>query len=132
MMTGQYGFRRGDDVARLTGHTTSDVARMTWQHVVQSDVDTWQFCWQMIGCHVAQSRAATWHPGIGYWFGLCQKFLVSTGFEPVTSSSIAPSQRAPTNGPPFVLLWKWKIYLNLMFVFWRGVGPGLSPDPRFI
>jgi hypothetical protein len=23
-------------------------------------------CWQMIGCHVAQSRAATWHPGIGF------------------------------------------------------------------
>jgi hypothetical protein len=25
-----------------------------------------------------------------------------------------------------------KFYLNLNVVYWRGVGPGLSPDPRFI
>jgi hypothetical protein len=90
-MTGQYDFRRGDDMALLTGRTASDVARMTWQHVVQSDVDTWQFCWQMIGCHVTQSRAATWHPGIGLLVLVdCSKLLQSAGFEPGTSPNHPP------------------------------------------
>jgi hypothetical protein len=32
---------------------------------------------QMIGCHVAQSCAATWHPGIGlFGFGLLIKSFV--------------------------------------------------------
>jgi hypothetical protein len=41
---------------------------VTWQETRGSDVgesgaDTWHRSGRMIGCHVAQSRAATWHPG---------------------------------------------------------------------
>jgi hypothetical protein len=42
------------DVASICWLT---VGRMTSRHVA--------LCGQMIGCHVAQSWAATWHPGIG-------------------------------------------------------------------
>ena len=33
--------------------------------VVQSMIDTWRVLIGEKGCHVAQSRAATWHPMIG-------------------------------------------------------------------
>jgi hypothetical protein len=41
--------------------------------------------WSMIGCHMAQSWAATWYPGIGWLFCLL-KNLESVGFNPQTSS----------------------------------------------
>jgi hypothetical protein len=66
------------------------VRRLTsGRHVDQCVTDTWQFSGQMIGCHVAQSWAATWHPGIGL-YGLCQNFMKSGGFEPRTSPSASP------------------------------------------
>jgi hypothetical protein len=51
------------DVASDVGQVAVD----KWHDLVGGPIrcDTWQFCWQMIGCHVAQSRAATWHPRIG-------------------------------------------------------------------
>jgi hypothetical protein len=42
---------------------------------------------QVIWCHVAQSRAATWHPIFGQ-YGLGKKVLESVGFEPATSTSV--------------------------------------------
>jgi hypothetical protein len=49
---------------KLRGKDDVAVRQVTWLiDVDQSDVDTWHFDWHVIGCHVAQSRAATWHPG---------------------------------------------------------------------
>jgi hypothetical protein len=43
---------------------------LTWQSLLDDVdelyVDTWHTCGRMLGCHVAQSRAATWHPGFDY------------------------------------------------------------------
>jgi hypothetical protein len=50
----------GDDVAGLR---VSDVAETRGSDVGESGADTWHRSGRMIGCHVAQSRAATWHPG---------------------------------------------------------------------
>jgi hypothetical protein len=71
--------------------------------VVESNRLTRGMHWLDVGCHVAQSRAATWHPGFGQ-YGLCQKFLESGGFEPRTSPPQTPSQRPSDQWPPFVLV----------------------------
>jgi hypothetical protein len=80
--------------------SASYVARMTWRPysqrgmddvavggsltVDESCFDTWLLTGQIIGCHVAQWRAATWHPGFGLLV-LNQKLYAFAGLEPQTS-----------------------------------------------
>jgi hypothetical protein len=53
--------------------------------VGESGTDTWHLSGRMIGCHVAQSRAATWHPGFCQ-YGYVKSFGVARGIEPATSN----------------------------------------------
>jgi hypothetical protein len=53
------------DVADPYDRTCGDMADSGWQTLDESCVRHVAVFWSMIGCHVAQSWAATWHPGIG-------------------------------------------------------------------
>jgi hypothetical protein len=55
------------------------IGRIGMQHVASFG--------QVIGCHVAQSWAATWHPGIGCSF-VNKNFMESVGVEPQTSPMV--------------------------------------------
>jgi hypothetical protein len=85
--------------------------------VGESVADTWHLSGRMIGCHVAQSRAATWHPGTGCWFmvGL-SKFLASDRIRTGNLHLRARlNQVSVTNGPPlcYLLCKQVKLYLSL-------------------
>jgi hypothetical protein len=51
--------------AALTGPYGDYVASFDWMTADELDCDTWHIRGRMEGCHVAQSRAATWHPYFG-------------------------------------------------------------------
>jgi hypothetical protein len=121
----------GNDGWQVTGRTDVDAA----SDVDQWATDTWQFTGQMIGCHVAQSWAATWHPGIGLYFGWLIKMLC--GRPDSNRRPPPPSERFNQLLRPLrhiVLLVKpmEKRLFELEYcVFGQGVGSGLGPDPRF-
>jgi hypothetical protein len=84
MLTGQSVHADWTEAVQLTwrpygdvapADVAGDVADSGWLTVSELYGDTWHHFGRMVGCHVAQSRAATWHPFIGYWllFG-CSKF----------------------------------------------------------
>jgi hypothetical protein len=59
--------------------------------------------------------------------------MESVGFDPRTSPPHKSFNKVrPTNMPHIVscYIYMFLIYLNFVYVYkWRGVGPGLSPDP---
>jgi hypothetical protein len=82
---------------------------------------------------VAQSRAATWHPGTGFWsmVGLLNLLWVH-GVQP---PDLSPPLKALTKANPstchaLVLerQTSFKIFELEIGCKWWGVGPGLSPD----
>ena len=82
---------------------------------------------------MAQSGAATWHPGFcQYW--LYQKFCVGAGgVEPATSTSVYAFANFTSHHTTVccLLLKRWK-YILLWFEYWFGgkKGRGPSPSPR--
>ena len=82
---------------------------------------------------MAQSGAATWHPGFcQYW--LYQKFCVGAGgVEPATSTSVYAFANFTFHHTTVccLLLKRWK-YILLWFEYWFGgkKGRGPSPSPR--
>jgi hypothetical protein len=115
---------------KYTDREAGDVAVIYWHILGESFVDTWQLFGQMIGCHVAQSWAATWHPGIGL-FGLLIKILYSPpdsnrGPPPLPKPSQIPTcQRATVR----YLSYEWfRLYFNSSLgMVWAATGLGLAP-----
>jgi hypothetical protein len=111
------------------------MAEVMWQILIGSGSNqnvTRGIFWTMIGCHVAQSWAATWHPGISYWF-VCQNILESVGFDPRTSPphrAFTKSARPTDHRLRLVMYASYYVFEFTYCNVWRGVGPGLSPDPR--
>jgi hypothetical protein len=62
--------------------------------VADNSTDNWlndlltrgRLCGQVVGCHMAQTWAATWHPFVGWLVNFCCKMLDSIGFDLGTSS----------------------------------------------
>jgi hypothetical protein len=87
---------------------------------------------QVIGCHVAQSWATTWHPGICCCF-VCKNILEFVGFDPWTSpphSTFTKSVRPTDHRLCLYMYTSSYIFEFKLCDSWQGVGPGLSPGPR--
>jgi hypothetical protein len=84
---------------------------------------------QVIGCHVAQSRATTWHPSFGQ-YALGQKVLESVGFEPVTSTSIetlTQSEQPLHRQLVRVMYMNLRVFKFTVVSVGGGDGSGLAP-----
>jgi hypothetical protein len=68
---------------------------------------------QVIGCHVAQSWAATWHPGIGYCL-FVKIYWSPWGSTPGPPHRISLHKVRPTNGPPVMPCY---VYEFIVFEF---------------
>jgi hypothetical protein len=78
--------RGRDDVAAelavLTGQMDDVAIVVCWQ-LDELNCDTWHYNGRIKRCHVAQSRAATWHPIISGWLLVwLLKFVEAAGFDP--------------------------------------------------
>jgi hypothetical protein len=102
--------------------------------VGESGTDTWHLSGRMIGCHVAQSRAATWHPGF-FQYGYVKILVWSGGFEPATSPTATTSQLSVNHRRPwFGTCYEYGnlIYLKLYVETAGGMGRGLAPTPGYM
>jgi hypothetical protein len=87
--------------------------------------------WAMIGCHVAQSWAATWHPGIGSLV-VCKIIGSPRGSTPRPPPLCKDftNLRRPLHRHLFLVVYMCiNVFKFVYMCMWREVGPGLGPGP---